>query len=88
MARRMPARTQCEESPQRQPSFSDNDVESELKSVCAHVIAGRCLNWRKCSSRLAQPVWRVTPGYRQDAICRYTDYGNGVLRGVLAPRIS
>jgi hypothetical protein len=50
MARRMPARTQCEESRQRLPSVSDNDVESVLKRpVCLQVVAGRRLNQRKCS---------------------------------------
>ena len=35
MAGRMPARTQCEKSPQRQPSFSDNDVEFKETSCLA-----------------------------------------------------
>jgi hypothetical protein len=38
MARRMPARTQCEKSPQRQPSFSDNDVEFKETSCLAVVV--------------------------------------------------
>ena len=58
MARRMPARTQCQESRQRLPSFSDSDVESVLEwPVCLQVVAGRRLTRRNGSFQAGPGFW-------------------------------